>query len=218
MQNYVFYFYFLLSYQESIKLLIASPYGKFLIKNVDNKLIINNDYYYTPFNEVYKKEADITHLNLKNIYNISKSLSHISSKKWEILDKHYISLNYENKKIFFKKIINANRNENRWFNYENNYKRQTKYKLESDENIQQYEKNVLSEFYMVFRIIVFEELISTGILNEFVPNLNITDKSKLPQNTFSLQKKRKDLIKEMFKKEKEKWNESYSSCISRTLF
>jgi hypothetical protein len=182
--------------KECIQLLIKSAFGKFLIINENQKLIINNNYYY----------KTMTFLNLKNIYNISKSLSH--TDKWITLDKHYISLNITNKENFFKKIYNNN--QGRWFNYSNNYKRQKKYiPNPTKDEIEEYEKNVLSDFLSVFKLIVFEELVSTGILNKFVPNLDITDKTRLPQNTFALQKKRKLLSKELFKQNKINWGDSF---------
>ena len=54
-------------------------------------------------------------------------------------------------------------------------------------------------------------MVSIGILNKFTPNLQITDKTRLPQNTFALKKKRAELIKKMFNNEKNKndWNNSY---------
>lgn len=197
--------------KESLKLFMASAYGKFLITKIDKKLVINDYYLYRPFNQTLQQKLQeqnvINFINLKNIYNISKSLSHTT--EWILLDKHYISLNYITRKTFFEKIINED-NKDRWFNYSKNYKRQTKYgPSPTKKTIEKYEIDLLQEFLMIFRVIVFEELVSTGILNNFVPNLKITDKSKLPQNTFSLQKKRKELINEMFKINKEQWSESY---------
>jgi hypothetical protein len=206
--DYLNYFWNFL--RESIKLLIASSYGKFLIiYGPNNKFKINNNYYYKPFNEKIKEKPK--NINLKNIYNISKSLSHTynKDKKWILLDKHYISLNYENKSNFFKKIFNDDK---KWFNNSNNYKRQKTYiPNPTKEEIEDYQKEILEEFkdYLIF--IIFEELVSSGILNKFTINLDITDKTKLPQNTSLLKKKRAEQIEKMFKTEENKknWDESF---------
>ena len=215
--NYINYFWNFL--RDSLKLLIASAYGKFLITHdINNKFKINNNYYYKPFNENKKVKVMLNgkeieeeipkpkNINLKNIYNISKSLSH--TLKWKPLDKHYISLNYENKSDFINKIIGDNKG---WFNNSNNYKRQKIYRPNpTKDEIENYQVNILNEFYDIYIYIVFEELISTGLLNKFTINLAITDKTRLPQNTTLLKKKRSDLIDEMFKKEENKgWNESF---------
>ena len=198
--------------RESIKLLIASVYGKFLIiLIINNKFKINNNYYYSPFNETINNLIKNKYLNLKTIYNISKSLSH--NDEWKILDKNYISLNTENRETFFKKIYDYE-NSNKWFNYSKNYKRQKLYTpdlIDSDikSEIIEYEKNLLKEFYNSFIIIVFEELVTSGILNQFVLNLDITDKNRLPQNTDIFKKKRSELIGKMFDNNKNNWNECY---------
>ena len=201
--NYVNHFWNFL--RESIKLLIASPYGKFLITKYPNNILkINNNYYYKPLNG--NKETS-KYLNLKNIYNISKSLSHTIG--WKLLDKHYISLNYDNRYEYFNKVFNDDK---RWFNNSNNYKRQKIYIPNPIKNeIEKYQQDILNEFKENFIYIVFEELISTGILNKFTINLDITDKIRLPQNTSLLKKKRSELIDKMFKKEENKknWDESF---------
>jgi len=202
-ENYCGHFWNFL--RESIKLLIHSTYGKFLIiKDTDNNLRINNNYYYTPFNEKINNKV----LNLKIIYNISKSLCH--SKDWVLLDKYYISLDTTNRINFFRKIKNLSNNTNRWFNYSRNYKRQHLYiPSPPDNQIIQFEKDALKEFKNILINLVFEELITTGILNEFVPKLHITDKQRLSPNTLVLKKQRNSLIKKMFSDNKSVWDECF---------
>ena len=193
--------------RESIKLLKMSSFGKFLIGNENNKFIIKKDFYYKPFNSNVI-DKPIYYLNIKNIYNISKSLNHREDTRDKVLlDKHYISLQYQSRKKFFEKILGANNN---WFNIDKNYEKEIKFNpLKSSKDYENYKKNILNDFRDYFIIIVFEELISTGILNQFVPNLKITDKTKLHQDTSLLQKTRKKLIKEMFNKNEKEWKESY---------
>jgi hypothetical protein len=198
--------------KESIKLLITSSYGKFLIiRDSNNKYIINNDFYlYKPFNKnLIIKDNEIKYLNIKNIYNISKSLSHSGkTKSWKLLDKNYISLDRKNRYAYFNNIYSKIDTE--WFNIIENYKREIKFnslKFNKNEkeimkDYEEYKQNIMNEFRKYFIIIIFEELVSTGILNNFVPNLQITDKTQY-------RKERKRLIKDMFKKNKDDWNNSF---------
>jgi hypothetical protein len=201
--------------KDSIQKLIVSSYGKFLIEiNDDNKYVIKTNYNYKPLNKNIKGIPEIKTLNIKNIYNIAKSLSHKGkTNKWMKLDKNYISLDKENRETFFYNIY-----ENvGWFDINENYIREIKFnKLKSEQSFnlvtrdyENYIHNILNDFRNYFLIIVFEELVSSGILNKFVPNLQITDKTKLPQSTGALQRKRKSLIKELFTKNEKEWNESY---------
>jgi len=178
--------------KESIDKLKESAYGKFLISSDSNKIL--NNYYW--------KE---TKLNLKNIYNISKSISHISSIKWKLLDKNYISFNYNNKKLFLQKVNNMI-DYNLWINLNRNLERQFMRKINDYDN----QMNImLTDFSSNYIILIFEELVCSGILNKFTPNLQITDKLLLPQNTFVRKSKLKDLIKDLFNKNKMEWLNSY---------
>jgi len=178
--------------KESIDKLKQSAYGKILISSDSNKIL---DKYY------WKK----TKLNLKNIYNISKSISHISSTKWILLDKNYISFDYTNKYMFLQKVNNTVPY-NTWINLNKNLERQFMRKINDYNN----QMNImLTDFSSNYLILIFEELVCSGILNKFTPNLQITDKLLLPQNTFVRKSKLKDLIKDLFNKNKDEWLDSY---------
>ena len=58
-------------------------------------------------------------------------------------------------------------------------------------------------------ILVFEELVTSGLLNEFKPNLKITDRMLLPKDSGPKKDKRKQLLKEMFDTNKDAWLDSY---------
>ena len=195
--------------RESIELFISSAYSKFILIKENNEYIITDYYYYKPF---FNKNIEMEYLNLKNIYNISKSLCH-DIEKWKTYDRNYISLNYINRFDFFSKLCNIGMPPeigNRWFSYKQNYKKQFKYKTFFDKiEINNYEDAILGEFRNIFLRLVFEELIFSGILNEFKPNPQITDKTKLPSDTILLQKKRKENVKKLFNDNKNKWLESY---------
>jgi len=200
---------------QSTKQLIVSCYGKYLFeRDFKNRYIISDNFIYKPLNKNNKNK--ITTLNIKNIYNISKSLSNTSFdvKEWIPWDKNYISINNNNRILFFRRISTQ---DNSWFNIKQNYIKEIMFnpvksnKTETDINNDylQYKRKILNEFKASLLDLIFEELVSSGILNKFTPNINITDKTKLPLNTTSLQKKRKDYIKKMFKDNKKDWEESY---------
>ena len=171
--------------KECVENLKASVYGKFLMK--DNLII--SDYYY------YKT----TTMNLKNIYNIAKSLSHTTD--WVQLDKNYISLDYERKQEFLNRI---NSGDNTWLNLSKNLSRQF-INISSNVSI----SSILSDFRNNFTTIIFEELICSGLLNKIESNLEITDKSVLPSTFISAKEYRKKLLENKFKKNNDDWMESY---------
>ena len=190
--------------KESVSNLEGSAYGKFLILS-DNKLIkkISTKYYWDTLGS--ENKISNTKLNLKNIYNIAKSISHSNIKDWIILDKNYISFNNENKKLFLERVNNLVPYDT-WLNLNANLKRQfidKQYSYSSEMN------SIISAFSENYMYLIFEELVCGGILNKFTPNLQITDKSLLPQDTFVRKSKLKDLIKELFNKNKEEWLDSY---------
>jgi len=176
--------------KENIDMLQASAYGQFLINNNN----ISDNYYW--------KE---TKLNLKNIYNISKSISHKSKKDWILLDKNYISFNETNKVLFIGRINNI-LDYDSWISLKGNLNRQFMNRQYNYKNIMDILINDFSSNYMD---LIFEELVCCGILNKFTPNLQITDKSLLPQDTFVRKSKLKDLIKNLFNKNKDEWLNSY---------
>lgn len=185
-----------------------TTFGKYLIIDNNKKYSINNNYYYEPLNNKFKLN-DIyinnvkNKINLKNIYNIAKSLCHKSVKNdksdksdWKLMEKSYLSLEDVDKIEFFNRLFTNNYN---WINLKGNFKRQFI-------NINYDYKNILDTIIKAFQnsfdILVFEDLVSTGILGKFVLNLTINDKNL----SYGLKKK---LLKEYFIKNKKDWDESY---------
>lgn len=169
-------------------------YGKYIIVNN-----IITDYFY--YND--------SKLNLKNIYNVAKSLSHIShNDEWTLLDRNYISLKSESKQLFFNRIYNKVPND--WIVLNSNILRQYKYSgIKPNTNVML--TTIIEEFRKYFVDIVFEELITRGILNRFEPYLEITDKSILPSDFAPRKAMIKKLLEKKFKKEdnKKNYNDSY---------
>jgi len=192
---------------ESMKNLINSSYGKFLVRN--NKIV--NNFYYEPFNSKFKNDDKYIDnvrgkLNLKNIYNIAKSLSHRDLASWneEVLNKNYVSLDLISRREYFGKIFDLI-DISIWINLNSNLTRQIQYPFNYNQKINE----ITNAFRYTFLILVVEELVSSGLINQFKPNINITNKQLLPKDTNSKKKKIKELIKELFNNNKEDWLESY---------
>ena len=162
--------------QSVIEELKITPYAKYLLKEQS----INDTYYYYDTS---------TELNLKNIYNISKSLSH--TKEWYELNQNYLALTDDNKDIFFNNIlINTN-----WLNIKQNIFRQ-KGNYNNYENIK---TQLISEFKENFINIVFDSLEHDGLLNEIIPDLELSINTNRKLRQKKLEKK--------FNKNKDQWLE-----------
>jgi hypothetical protein len=177
-----------------------TAYSKYLIYKHDNKYKLNMNYKFKLLN----KDSNLD-LNLKNLYNISKSLSHISIDNWILMDSNYMSLNIVNRQIFFNKIFGLI-NINQWINLKNNLKKQKI--IYEENNYNEYINTIINNFREICLDLVFEELIISGILNQFKLNREITDKSLLPLNTKKKQNKIKKLLENNFNDNKH-WLESY---------
>ena len=184
----------------SLNLLIACPYGKFLITN--NK--ISTKYYYEPFNENIKLRVSVLNkLNLKNIYNISKSLSHVNFDEWTLLDRNYMSLNNNLKHNFFNKIFIKEHGD--WINLNRNLRRQFVGNPVPPNTMD----DIISAFRECYITLIFEELLSNGLLNTFQINSKLTNNSILPQDYRQKNKEIKNQLKIKFNNNKIEWLESY---------
>ena len=127
-----------------------SVYGKFLLTKQNNNYYFNNYYYYRTFSGTEYS------INLYVLYNIIKNLITNDSTN---LDLNYISLNIQNKYLFFKRIY-YEKNIHTWLKL-----RTILPKDNYNENLKEIFK-LFKEFYVN---LVFEELILCGSLSEFVP-------------------------------------------------
>jgi hypothetical protein len=193
--------------KKQVELLELSAYGKFLIY-IDTNLskIILNNYYWKPLGKTDEYIPNV--LNLKNIYNISKSLSHLDLTNWVPLNKNYISLE-PNTKYNFLCRINDILNYESWINISRNIKRQYINEDLTKQNIINKTKKLVDAFKQNYIYIIFEDLVCSGLLNKFTPNLHITDKTKLPQDTLNRQEFVKDSMKKLFNDNKKDWEISY---------
>ena len=126
-----------------------------------------------------------TNLNLKNIYNIAKSLSHKSTIKWELLPIKYSSLSINQQKNFWKKF-NQLINYNEWINLSSNIKlEQDNIKLEqSSNNYDTIMKQKLNAFKKIKYDLVWDYLIKNGVVSDFQTNFKINDSIEYGDNRF----------------------------------
>ena len=154
--------------KQTINELKPTQYGRFLIKN--NK--INHDFFYFPMqaDEDYK-------INLKNIYNIAKTLVH--NENWTLLGSNFKNLSKESKYIFFMKYLNIIPFNN-WLNIRNNIIIQ-----EGDNviNMNNIITNIKNGWNKIKKFLVWDYLTYNGMLNEFKVNLALTDDKQLPVST-----------------------------------
>jgi len=206
-QNYIKEFWDFLKNQ--LEIFRKCSFGKYLI--INNKIVDNYKYISLSDNIEYN-------INFKNIYNISKSLSHNNYTDWVLLNDNYLSLLDDDKINFFDKL-NNNKEYNKWINLKNNFK--LEYINNDDEDVDdsdnddKYIKNydifiktILNEFNKIIIELIFDDLIVNGILNKFIPNLYITNKNN------NINKKS---IYDMFNKNKSEWLKSYYYLTNDTF-
>ena len=135
--------------KESLDIFESTIYAKYLIK--DNKIKT----------ELYLPE---TKINLKNIYNISKALSHNNLKDWDLLPIKYSSLYPGEKEDFWKRFNNKIPNQD-WIQLRNNLK------LEGYDNYNDRINEILDDFKKIKNKLVWEYLVYNGLLSDFKVNI-----------------------------------------------
>ena len=194
----------------AIEQLSITSYYKYLIEQNDETKLqnITSKYYYEPFNQTFKSNEfrpAANKINLKNIYNIAKSLSHSGSKDWILLEPNFLSVSDKSKLLFFARVFNMV-SKSQWINLKGNLNRQMLYvSVNYDSKMDE----ILNAFTKIITNLVFEELVANGLLNKFVLNRNITDKLLLPTDTGTMKSKRKELIKNNIDINRSDWDESY---------
>ena len=120
-------------------------------------------------NTIKKDFFEFEYCNLKNLYNIAKSLSH--NTKWNLLPEKYESLNDNDKEIFWKNFDLVNKN---WLNIKKNLNIEYGYEL----NLFDYKKKnseIINSWDKIKYTIVWEYLVKNGIHNEFIVGKNIKE-------------------------------------------
>ena len=157
----------------------------------DDNDVINQDF----FNIKYNNQID-TNINLKNLYNIAKTLSFYSNDNWKIQNQFFGSLTLDSRISFFNKITNENISS--WLNIRRNIQSQ-------NQNNKVDQNKILSDLYQGWNkykiYFVFYYLCKKGLLSKFVPNQNATNDSILPSNYSSKMKEIGKQVKNTIKKE-----------------
>lgn len=170
--------------KECVYNLENTVYGKYLIFNdleTKNKKI--NIYF---FNFIKDEDTNYT-INLKNIYNIAKNLSH--NNNWELLGTNFKNLSLRDKKQFFNKFLVLSRN---WLNLRENIKRQ------GDLNYNTTINNILSDFSEINIKLVWDYLSENGLLSRFTVNQELTNDYLLPGNINNKRSKIKKILTDYF--------------------
>ena len=174
--------------KEAIDYFQSTIYGTFLIK--DNK--INEEFYFI-------KTNDETRINLKNLYNIAKVLSHSSS--WKLRYENFQGFTHEERKRYIREFLSDRR-----INFRQNIKKETE---NSDKNEGERLAEIKEDWIKYNIDFVFFYLIRRGLLSKFKPDLKLTNKNRLPSGYKALNKTYEKLMNSKFKENKEKWSNSY---------
>ena len=136
---------------------------------------------YFIFNKKFIKDKsyffkDTKTLSFKNIYNIAKSITHVTENgKWLSLDSHYISLPVDKQKLFFNRFLN-NSSYSTWLNLRNNI-----IKEYGSVNYTSKLSDIYTDWTKVILDLIFDILNKNGVLNKFDVDLNMTDKKISPR-------------------------------------
>lgn len=153
-------------------------YSQFLIDSKNNS--IDQSFFFINDLKFFKGDEIDYYVNLKNIYNFAKTLSHKIVKegnyKYELLSENYQSLSLGEKIDFFKNFFSY---DSSWFSITKNLIRQGI----NFYNIDSIKKNINS-FWINRRIdLLFFYLIRNGLISEYKENVsltsNLTEKNRL---------------------------------------
>lgn len=167
--------------KETLEQVKSTPYGVYLLKNN----MINHKFFNLRDTDLY--------MNLKNLYNIGKQLSHSTDGNFILLGKNFKNLTTKEQLSFFTSFKDIT------------------IRFKKNINIQEGDSN--SNFNLVLKSIkdywdkhnhflVLNYLHTNGLLSEFVMDLKMTDEKLLPSSTGKRRKQVQQLlIKEFQKKE-----------------
>ena len=166
--------------KESLELFKTTIYSTYLIKN--NKIVNEDEFFNLSDNDGNKIQ-----LNLKNIYNISKTLSHKEiNDNWIIYPEIFNSLDKEDTKIFYNRIglLSTDETENKykWLKLSRNIMIQEGLTSANSSDLEIKKREIIDNFLKISNKIVWECLIKNGIISNFKINPKLTNKSLQPKN------------------------------------
>lgn len=187
--------------QKTIQRFKNTPYFRFLFTFENNQIYFKKSF--SDNNEI---------INIKWIYNWAKSLVHNQAGgNFKLMDSN-IQTNFKSiTSIFFSKLNPSN---SKWFNIKSNILRT--FKEEELEDFDPYPINNKIHQEMTkkynnipfYLILVFDDMVRNGVISKFIVNTNLTDKTKLPRDKSKMMKQRKEVLKKMFKDNKQ-WEDCY---------
>lgn len=165
---------------ESIDQFRSTIYSSFLIDNNDK---IKLDFFNIKIINENNEYID-TNINLKNLYNIAKTLSHNNQKiqnnqkkQWIIQKEFFVSLSLAQRIHFFGKFTNENTQD--WLDIRNNIQSQIQNSSFNESTVYNNIKESWNNHKIYF---IFYYLCQKGLLSKFIPNPSITNDSILPSN------------------------------------
>lgn len=184
--------------KEAIVYFQSTVYSSYLIEK--NKLV--EDFFFIKLKSKDSNEYVSSNINLKNMYNIAKLLSHNTNGDWYLLNSSFINLNWKDKQNFISKFFS-----NSWINIKRNLEIETK-KSEPKINLNTRLAEIKSNWGTFNLDFIFIYLIRRGLLSEFKPFFSFTNSKNLPSGYSSKNKHQEDLMKNLFKENKQ-WNDCY---------
>ena len=172
--------------KDTIGKLKLTPYG--------SNLLINEKVNMKFFNFKLIKDDD-GNINLKNVYNISKILSHNSS--WEELPNNFKSLSYQEKYEFLGRFTSSDISS--WVRINKNIEKQEV----NDYNYNEIITSINNGWQKRKVKFVWNFLQENGLLSNFQVNLELTDSKTLPKNTNNKKKEQQKKLEKYFEKNKQ---------------
>lgn len=175
--------------------------------------ILNNEDTYPKFNTLDKPYPRVLpvlgYFTMKNIYNISKSLSHekIDKDDWNELPKLFRGLTSKQREDFIKKI-NMMTPINEWLSLNRYINRLYGSSHSTGEKNTWYDM-IFKTYLANLSRMVFDSLIKKGVLTQFVPNPELTDDKLLPKNK---NKKVKVIKEKLYEQLRPKIDDNWGNC------
>jgi hypothetical protein len=132
--------------------------------------------------EATKNDFNFT---LKNLYNFAKSLSYVSiNKKYIPLNRNWVSLNNSEKKLILDRLNNKIADPLAWFNIKGYIRSliDIGYEFTLPGTIDNHNRTLYGEIREKLISVIFEILITKGVLSKFILNRELTDLNLIGNN------------------------------------
>lgn len=202
--------------RESIQKLKPTWYFSMLVKFNNSSTNKYELYSIDNYDGQFCTQGSTFTITLKILYNYCKSLvGYIDKGRFLSYPRFWRSLTKENKNVILQRLnwdITKNYDVTSWFNIRRNILRMDS---QYASNINNIHNDIINQIQQCLTNIVFEVLIKNGVLNEFIPQKELTDSSRLPDSSKNYAQWKEQLTKLMKKIVlndnliNSKWNDSY---------